>query len=99
MSPGVNQDVAPGVVPNTCASFRFFFTRSARSCGSSRLIVGGIGPSLSSTAFGDACRVKGEAELGDVLREFEGGFAEVERRKLGLGEVGKGGLGEDDIVG
>jgi hypothetical protein len=43
--------------------------------------------------------VKGETELGDILREFEGGFAEAERRKLGLGEVGKGGLGEDDIAG
>lgn len=70
-------------------SLRDFLIRSARSPRSKKFVVGG---KASSNCSASAWRVRLDGRAG-VFNSA--GFAD-DRLKLGLGAVGKGGLGEDD---
>jgi len=90
---GAVTDKGEGVSPNNCVNFRHFFTRSARSCGWRWFVVGGRSsnqsakPGLSGGVVSTA--VTGAEMEGQRARD---GSTYVERRKSGLGVVGKGGF-------
>jgi hypothetical protein len=90
---GAVTDKGEGVSPNNCVNFRHFLTRSARSCGWRWFVVGGRSsnqsakPGLSRGVVSTA--VTG-AEM-EGLRAWDGSTY-AERRKSGLGVVGKGGF-------